>query len=368
MRALSERIEIKKTPKLGLTKETKKLMKKAIKESATYRKRLLSESTRFFIGTMKKQMKVSRLVKKCMKENEALLASPDITINSQKYWVLRYGPPSYKVLPPNNFPTGYTVFTADNYVVHNLEKSEKICKLYRIWEEFYFRPFKIPRGKTMIQWIKNMKEKMFDLISKRRQTNYSGLEGSDEERCALEQLDEEVHSFHDADMELMALEERLVDLQFDLFEHPSEANINDLIQLIYRFGELMPLQKQYLDRRLNTWQNYKQMLERKYKVRISFELNIAELGFAALIDLMKYLLFRRIIPEAVLAKFSFGVLKDITKAKALEAILNFLVHYGGLTSLETQIRSHETLLDALNVYIRIWETEIASEMIRLPRS
>ena len=366
MKTLSERIEIKKTPKLGLTKETREFMKKATKEVVSHQKRLMSESTRFFLNTVKKGMKVARLVEKCRKENEGLLASPDITIDGQKYWVLRYGPPPYKVTPPHNFPTGYTVFTTDNHVIHNLEKCKKVCKLYRIWEEFYFRPFKITRGKTTIRWVANLKEKIFDDISKRRQTNYSELEGSEEERRALEELDEEVYVFHDADMELMALEERLVDLQFDLFERPSEGNIHDLIQLIYRLRELMPLQKQYLDRRLDAWQKYKQLLERKYKVCINFDFNIAELGFAAFIDLMKYVLFHRIIPEAVLARFGFGILKDVAKAKALEAILNFLVHYGGLTSLEAQIRSHMTLLKAVDVYVRIWETEIPSEMVRLP--
>ena len=366
MKILSERIEIKKTPKLGLTKETRGFIKKAMKESASYQRRLMSESARFFLNTMKKQMKVARLVEECMKEKEGLLASPDITIDGKKYWVLRYGPPPYKVTPPHNFPTGYTVFTTDNNVIHDLEKCKEICKLYRIWEEFYFRPFKIPHGKTVIRWVANLKERIFDDISKRRQANNGGLEGSEEERRALEELDEEVYMFHNADMELLALEERLGDLQFDLFEHPSEANIHDFIQLIYRLKELMPLEKQYLDRRLDAWQKYKQLLERKYKVRVNVDLNMADLGFAAFIDLMKYVLFHRTIPEAVLAKFTFGILKEVVKAKALEAILNLLVHYGGLKSLETQIRNHMTLLNAVNVYLRIWETEIPSEMIRLP--
>ena len=366
MTTLNERIEIKKTPKLGLTKETKEFVKKSTKEWAGYQKKLVSESARFLLNSMKRGMRVARLVEKCKRQNEGLLTSPDITVRGQKYWVLRYGPPAYKVTPPNNFPTGYTVFTPDNHVLRDLEKCKKICKLYRIWEEIYLRPFKIPRSKTVIQWVTSMKKKIFDDISKRRQAKYTRLEGSEEERCALEELDEEVYLFHETDMELLALEEKLVDLQFDLFEHPSDANIQDLVQIICRFRELMPLQRQYLDRRLDAWQKYRNLLERKYKVCINFDFNMAELGFAAFIDLMKYVLFDRIIPEAVVAKFTFGILKDVGRAKVSEVILNFLVHYGGTASLNTQIRDHVVLLNALNIYTSIWENEIPSEMVRLP--
>lgn len=366
MKTLSERIEIKKTPKLGSTKETRKFVKEAVKEWATYEKRLVGESARLFFSDMKKQMKVGKLVAKCKKENESLLSSPNITVDGEMYWVIRYGPHPLKVRPPSNFPTGYTVFDTNNNVIQDLGKCKMVCKLYRIWEEFYFRPYKIPRGKTMARWIANLKERIFDDISKRRQTNYSGMEGSEEERRALEELDEEVFMFHNADMELLALEEKLCDLQFDLYEHPSKTNIHDFMQLSYRLMELMSLQKQYLDRRLNAWEKYQHLLERKYKVHINMEFDMTGLGSAAFIDLMKYLLFQRTIPEAVLTKFTLGILKDVGKAKGLETILNFFVHYGGLKSLETQTRDSLTLLKTLNGYLKIWETEIPSEKIRLP--
>lgn len=336
-----------------------------IKESLSYKKRLASGSIRFFLN-MRKTRKVAGLIKKCKKENEGLLASPNINIKGQKYWVLRYGPPFYKVPPPQNFPTGYTIFNSKNSVVYNLEKCKKVCKLYRIWEKFYVHPLMIPRGKTMIGWVVDLKRRIFDDISQRRQNDYYGMEGSEEERYILQELDEEVYLFHHTDMELLALEKRLGDIQFNLFDHPSETSIHDFIQLVYRFKELMPLEKQYLDRRLDAWRRYRHLLERKYKVRVNLDFNMTNIGLAAFIDLMKYVLFQRIIPEAVLTKVTFDVLKSVGKAKVSESLLNLLVHYGGLKSLENQTLNHVTLQRTLDAYVEVWESEIPSEMIRLP--
>lgn len=365
MRFLDERIEIKKTPKLGSMKETLNVLKKVTIESLSYQKRLTSGSFRFLLNTMKAR-KVSGFVEKCRKKNEGLLVSPDIAIKGQKYWVLRYGPPWYKVPPPRNVPTGYTVFTQKNEVLHDLEKCKKVCKLYRIWEKFYVHPLKILRSKTMISWATDLKRRIFDDIAKRRQNDYCGMEGSEEERHSLQELDDEVYLFHDADMELLTLEERLRDLQFDLFDHPSETNINDFIKLVYRFKELMPLENQYLERRLEAWQKYRHLLERKYNVHVNLDFDLTDIGIAAFIDLMKYVLLQRAIPEAVLTKVTFEVLKSVGKAKVSEFLLNLLVHYGGLKSLEAQILNHATLEKALNDYIEIWESEIPCEMFRLP--
>lgn len=363
---MNERIEIRKTPELGSMKETANFVKKVTKESLSYRKNLARGSFRFLINTMKrswKLRKVEGLVEECKKNGEGLLVSPDITVKGEKYWVLRYGPSFIKVPPQENFPTGYTVFTSKNNIC-DLETCKKICKLYRIWEKFYVCPLKVPRGKTMINWLKDFKMKLFDDISKRRQNGYIGLEGTEEEKVILQELDEQVYLFHDADMELIALEGRLGDLQFDLFDHPSETCINDFIQLVYRFQELMPLEKQYLDRRLDAWKRYRHLLERKYKVQVNLDFNMTDLGLAAFIDLMKYVLFQRTIPEAVLTKVSFEILKSVGKAKVSEYLLNLIVHYGGVTSLESQFINHMNLQKTLNGYIRIWESEIPPDMIR----
>lgn len=363
---MSKPTEVVKTPRLGSTKKTREFLKKTTKEWAAYEKRLIGESARFFFRDMRKQMKVGKLIANCVKGNEMPLCSPDITVDGEVYWVVRYGPHPLKVRPPSNFPTGYTVFGTDNQFVHDLEKCRTVCKLYRIWEEFYFRPYKIPLGKTMREWIADMKKTICDDISKRRETNYVETEGSKEEIDALKELDEEVYVFRDTDLELMALEEKLSNLQFDLFEQPSRANINEFMQLSYRLKELMPLQKQYLDRRLNAWQNYQHLLEREYKVPISIELDMAGIGLAVFFDLMNYLLSQRIIPETVLTEVALGILKDVGKAKASEAVLNYLVHYGGLKSLQTQTRNHLTLVNTLDSYLKIWETEIPQDKIRLP--
>ena len=365
-KSVDEAVRIERTSKLGSMRETIDLMKKVTGESLNYQRALMKESTRFFLNSIRKGMKVAKLVKECRKKGEGLLASPDIAYRGKKYWVLRYGPQPYKVSPLHNFPTGYTVFTHEHNVLRNVEQCSEICKFYRVWEEFYFRPFKMLRGKTMLLWATTVKKKIFDSISERRLRGYDELEGSDEEKQVLKELDDEVYTFYETDAELMKLEERLFDLQFHIFEHPSDENIADLVQLTHRFQELLPIQEQYVRRRLTAWQKYRHLLERKYEVSVNLDFEMTDIGIAAFIDLMKYVLFKRIIPEAVLSKVAWDVTKSIGEAKIAQLILNLLVHYGGLKSLKAQTLSHANLKKNLDNYIEIWRTEIPLEMIRLP--
>ena len=346
-------------------RETLNLLGKVTKESLSYQKKLTTGGLRFLRHTMK-AIKVSRIVGECMRADEGLLASPDIAFEGQKYWVLRYGPPFHRVPPPRNVATGYTLFSRENKAIHSLEKCRKVCRLYRIWEKFYIHPLKILRSRSLISWTADLKEKIFENIAKRRQNNYDEMEGSEEERQLLQELDEEVYLFHNVDMELLALEQKLMDLQFDLFDHPSETNVNDFISLVYRFKDIMPLERQYLDRRLNAWHKYRHLLERKYKVHVNLDFDLTDSSIAAFIDLLKYVLFQHVIPEAVLTEVTLEVFKSVGKAKISEFLLNLIVHYGGLKSLEAQNNHHVALENALNDYIGIWESEIPFEMIRLP--
>lgn len=362
---MSERIEIKKTPKLGSLKETLAFVKTVKKEELSYFRRLSGESAHTFLNTLKTR-KYLKLVKDKIKKNEVPLLSPEITYKEQKYLVLRYGPPYYKIYPPKNIPTGFTVFTTDKNIVYDINKCTEICKLYKIWEIFYYQPIKISMSETLNNWVLELKNRVYDEILERKKIDYNGFIGSEEETHILRELDDEVYKFHDIDIEILSLINRLGELQFDLFESPSGANINELMQVVYRLKKLMPFEKEYLERRINVWNNYREILERKYKVKVNLDFNMSELGLAAFLDLMKYVLFDRKIPEAIIARVSIEVIKNFSEAKISEAFLNLIVHYGGLTTLEKQMVNHETIFENLNVYCASWETEIPSEMIRIP--
>jgi len=362
---VNEVIKIERTPKLGSMKETIDLVRKIAKESLDYRAVLAKESVRFFMNSTKKAMKITRLVEGCMKKDEGVLASPDISFKGKTYWVLRFGPQLYKVGPSHNFPTGYIVFTNENKVLQNSEQCRDLCRLYRIWEEFDLRPFKVTYGKTILAWSATLKKAIFENISERRLKGYDKLEGSDEEKQALKELDDEVLTFHETEAELAKLEERMIDLRPDIFEYPSDKNIEDLVQLIYRFKKLLPIQEEYLHRRLTAWQKYRHLLERKFKVGVNLDFKMTDMGVAAFMDLMKYVLFKHTIPEAVLTKVAWEATKSVAEAKIAQSMMNLLVHHGGLESLNAQVLAHENLKKNLDNFTQIWSTEIPPEMIRL---
>lgn len=361
---MKEQIEIKKTPKLGTTKDTIKLFIAITKEYANYKKKLGKGALQYFVKSTRRGQKVARFVDPFKKKNETFMGSPDIVIEGKKYWVIRFGQSVFKVRPSRNFPTGYMVFDNDDIFVDDLQQSKNVCKLYQIWERFYVFPLMIPKYKTQIEWIRDFKEKLFQEIIHRRQSEYSEMEGSEEEKEALQELDDEICSFHDADMELLALEERLGEIQFEVFDRPSDTYINEFIKLTYRFNELMSLEKQYLDRRIRAWKKYSHLLERKYKVKINLSLDVTHISLAVLFDLIKYVFFERIIPETVLGKISFDVVKSIGEAKVKEFLLNLIIHYGGLISLEKQAIGHKKMQETIQNYIKIWESDIPDEMLR----
>lgn len=362
---MNEVIKIEKTPKLGSMKETIDLVRKIAKESLDYRAVLAKESARFFLNSTKKAMKVTRLVEGYLKKDEAVLASPDISFRGKTYWVLRFGPQLYKLGPSRNFPTGYLVFTDENKVLQNSEQCRALCRLYRIWEEFDLRPLKVTHGKTILAWSATLKKAIFESVSERRLKGYDELEGSDEEKQALKELDDEVFTFYETEVELVKLEERLIDLRPSIFEHPSDKNIDDLMQLIYRFKKLLPIQEDYLRRRLTAWQKYRHLLERKFKIGVNLDFKMIDIGLAAFMDLMKYVLFRHTIPEAVLTEVAWEATKSVAEAKIAQSMMNLLVHYGGLASLNAQVLAHENLKRNLDSYTQIWSAEIPPEMIRL---
>lgn len=359
-------IKIEKTPKLGSMKETLGFMKDVAKELTKYQAALGKESIKFFFKSTKKGMQVNKIVKKVIKKGEGLLSSPDIVYHGEKYWVLRYGPQMFKVIPPKNLPTGYTVFTDKNKIVDDLNLSKRICKLYKIWEEFYIRPYKIVRSKKLLEWISSIREKIFEEISKRRLKAYEALDMEVDEKKALKELDDQVYDFHKTDVELTQLEEKLLDIRLSIFEYPSEENIENLIRITRRFNELFPDQNKYLERRISTWTKYRYLLEKKYKIKVNFDVNTTDLGFAAFVDLMKFVLFGHIIPEGVLIDFTWEATKSVAKAKITQAIMNLLIHFGGLESLKTQAIALASMEKGLKNYLNIWNTEISSDMVRVP--
>ena len=346
---------IKETPKLGSTKETLAFIKDVVKESA-----------KFLLNDIKKGMKTRKLTEKLTKQDEGLLCSPYIVYHGEKYWVLRYGPNMLRISPPKNFPTGYTVFTYENKIVQDMDLSPKICRLYRIWEEFYVRPYKVLRSKKLLSWYSSIRESIFEGVSKRRLEGYESLDMGDDEKKVFKELDDEVYDFHKIDVELAQLEEKLFDIRLSIFEFPSEENIKNLIRITQRFYELLPVQSQYLERRISVWTKYRYLLERKYKVKINFDFSATDLGFAAFVDLMKYVLFKHIVPEGVLAEVAWKTTKSIAKAKIAQVSMNLLVHYGGLESLRSQSLSLVSLQKGLENYLNAWNAEIPLKMVRLP--
>lgn len=364
MKLLNE-IVIERTPKLGSMKETLFFTKDVAKELASYQIALTKESMKFGLNTIRKGMSVRNLLKMLMKQDEAPLASPDIIYQGKRYWVLRYGPQMSKVAPPKNLPTGYTVFTHENHVLEDLDVSKRICKLYRVWEEFYVRPYKVTRSKKLLIWSSSVKERIFEEISKRRLEGYDALDMEDDEKEALKELDNEVYDFHKTDVELAQLEEKLLDIRMGLFQYPSEDKVENLISITQRFYELLPVQNRYLERRITAWSKYRYLLEKKYKVKINFDFNAADFGFAAFVDLMKYALFKHVVPEGILTDIAWESTKAVVKAKIAQASLNLLVHYGGLESLKAQTISLVSLQKGLENYLKVWKEDIPSSMIRM---
>jgi len=136
--------------------------------------------------------------------------------------------------------------------------------------------------------------------------------------------------------------------------------------MTYRFKELGERHRKMVEERLQTWTKYQAILERDFHVKIDFEVNWNELGFAALIDLTKYLLWNHYIPEGILVKGSYDALSSTMRAKGLQTILNLLVHYGGLDSLQRQLRANEVANAAMERYLTIWEQFPGQEMVRIP--
>lgn len=361
-----DEVIIEKTPKLGSMKETLALIKDATKESTNYQAALMKESAKFFLNDVRKGMKVRKIVEKLIKQGEGLLSSPDIGYRGEKYWVLRYGPNMFRVSPPKNFPTGYTVFTCENKVVQDVDLSLRICRLYRIWEEFYVRPYKVTRSKKLLLWYSSVRESIFEDVSKRRREGYDSLDMEDDEKNVLKELDDQVYDFHKIDVELTQLEEKLFDIRLKIFEYPSEENIENLILITQRFYEILAVQNQYLEKRTSVWTKYRYLLEKKYKVKVNFNFSASDLGFAAFIDLMKYVLFKHVIPEGILTDIAWETTKSIARAKIAQASLNLLVHYGGLESLKAQSRALASLQKGLESYLNAWNSKIPSEMVRLP--
>lgn len=311
-------------------------------------------------------MRWSRLMQDCVQEGEHCMALPDIIVEGKKFWAFRYGPPPYKVGRLGTIPTGYTVMTCDNMVLADRDLARRVARLYRIWEEIYIRPYKVPGLPAVIEWALEFESKFYDIIMERKQTAYEGMEGIKEELEALQELDQEVVDFHEAKVELLGLDRRLGEIIFDLWDCPSDCNISEFIRITYRFRELMEQEKKYLERRLNAWQTYRAVLERKYNVKLTLEFKWGEIGFGAFIDLMKYLLWQHVIPEGVLTAGTYNVLRDTMKAKGLQMILNLLVHFGGIVSLEKHLERNRQMLNAVENYIRVWESGIWSQMIRVP--
>lgn len=359
-------VKVERTPKLGSMKETLGFLKEVAKESVIHQAAMTRETTKFMFGTMGKGIRVRNVVGALMKDGEGVISSPDINYNGEKYWVLRFGPNAIRVIPTKNFPTGYTVFTSRNHVLQDMNLSLKICKLYRIWEEFYVRPFKVPRGKKMISWFSSLRERIFEEISKRHSEGYGKLDMDDDEKTALKELDDEVYEFHETDLEVTRLEEKLSDIQISIFEYPSDDNIENMIKIIQRFHELLPIQREYYERRISTWTKYQQLLEKKYTVKIDFKFSSSDLGFAAFVDLMKYVLFKNVIPEGILLGVAWDSTKAIAKAKIAQASLNLIMHYGGLESLKVQYLSLSDIQKKLENYLNAWNTEIPPNMVRLP--
>lgn len=357
-------IKIEKTQKLGTMKETLGFMKDIAKESTSSDAALVKESTRFFLNNMKKQMQVLKTMKDMLKKGEGSLASPDIICQGKKYWVLRYGPQTLHRI--QNVPTGFTVFTDQNEIVNDLELSKKICRLYRIWEEFYIRPYKVVRGRKLLLWYSSLMNSIFEEISKRRLEGYEALGMEDDEKSALKELDDEVYNFHKTDLELTQLEEKLLDIRSSIFEYPSEENIENLIMITKRFNELLLIQNQYLERRISAWTKYRNILEKKYKVKVNFDFNIADLSFAAFVDLMKYVLTGHIIPEGVLTDVAWETTKSVANARIAQAAMNLMVHLGGLESLKNQTNALVSMQKGLENYLNLWANEIPSDMVRLP--
>ena len=258
------------------------------------------------------------------------------------------------------------MFTHENKIVDDLDLSKRVCRFYRIWEEFYVRPYKVTRSKKLLSWYSSIREGIFEEVSKRRLEGYEALDMEDDEKNALKELDDEVYGFHKADVELTQLEEKLFDIRLSIFEYPSEENIENLIRITQRFYELLPVQNQYLERRISAWTKYRYLLEKKYKVKVNFDFSAADLGFAAFVDLMKYVLFGHIIPEGVLTDVAWEATKSIAKAKIAQATMNLFVHFGGLESLKTQAVAFTSMQKGLESYLNTWNAEIPSDMVRLP--
>jgi len=205
-------------------------------------------------------------------------------------------------------------------------------------------------------------------IAERRTKGYDELEISDEEIKVLVELDEQVFSFHETEIELMRLEEELFALQLELCKCPSAENIHRLIRIVERFRELLPIQQEYLQRRIATWKEYQQLLERKYNIKVNLEFSMVDLGFAAFVDLMKYVLYKQVIPEGILTGITWDITKSVSaraRAKINQSMMNLLTHYGGLESLNAQSLALEKMQAPLENYSHIWKTEIPIEMIRL---
>ena len=356
-------IDIKSVPKLGSSKEAFQMAQAVAKESAKWQGKLMQGGPRFMFWSMKKARKAAHL-NDYRRHGESIMPLPEILVNGQKFWAVRYGPPA-TVGRLQWIPTGYTIMKEDDSIVNDAQLALKTVRLYRLWDEIYLRPYKVPRTQTVIDWMMQFENKFYSDISERIESDYSSLDGTQEDHEILRELDRQVYDFHNARVEMLLLEKKLREIILDVCDHPSDSNIAEFVGLTYRFKELGREHREMVAKRLQTFTKYRAVLERDFHVKIDFEVDWKELSFAALFDLSKYLLWNHFIPEGVLTKASYDVLSSTIRAKILQRVLNLIVHAGGVDCLQRQLLANQAFLDAIERYLRIWE-EPSAEYVRIP--
>lgn len=363
-----DNVEIKGVPRLGSLHESARMAKQCTFEMLGFEKRLMKESGKSFFSNWSRTAKIPSFVRFLGRKDESIMALPSLDFEGSKYAVIRFGPRPFRVSRAEYVPSGYTVLRDDNTTVNDLELATRIAKVCRIWEEVYIRPYKPPMSvasKTMLEWNISVETQIRDMILQRNR-EAPDESATSEELTVLHELDREVLEAYDARIELMQLDRKLGDQLFNLFEHPSDANITEFVSITYMVRELTNQEKAILERRYEVWSNYRDLLERKYDVPIKLEVDWDRLAFAAFVDLTKYVIWKHVIPEGILTESAYNVLRDTARARFRQEVLNLLVHAGGIAALRRGLDQRNKLMQALQHYIELWEAGIPTDMIRIP--
>lgn len=328
-----------------------------------YNLRLSKESAGFFVGSFKLNLKFAGTARRYQQPGESSSILPPLSMNGTRYFAIRYGPHPLSVDREHYTPTSYVILTDSGQPVDDKELATEVARLYRIWEEVYLRPYKKPRAASIIDLSTRFENEIYTQIVERQQK--SSYDSSLESK-ALQELDKQVTGFHSARLKLLDLEKQLGAILFDIFEHPSDEIIGEFMRITSRFQELISTERAMLDERIDTWQRFREITERKYEVKIEMDFDWVHLALGAFVDAMKYSLTKDPIPEGLLTAFSADAVRDVVKAKGTEAFLNLIMHYGGIGALKRHLADNDEMTKSLEKYVKIWKSGIPEEMIRFP--